>query len=59
MSIWYEEPTDDEIKEHYGLDPHEWTGSLADRVMAIVNKNEPEKETHVNALLRDGARLFV
>lgn len=57
-TIWYEEPTDSEIKEHYGLDPHEWTGSLADRVMAVVNKNEPEKETHVNALLRDGARLF-
>lgn len=57
-TIWYEEPTDSEIKEHYGLDPHEWTGSLADRVMAVVNKNAPEKETHVNALLRDGARLF-
>lgn len=57
-TIWYEEPTDAEIKEHYGLDPHEWTGSLADRVMAVVNKNAPEKETHVNALLRDGARLF-
>ena len=57
-TIWYEEPTDSEIKEHYGLDPHEWTGSLADRVMAVVNKNAPEKETHANALLRDGARLF-
>jgi hypothetical protein len=57
-TIWYEEPTDSEIKEHYGLDPHEWTGSLADKVMAVVNKNAPEKETHVNALLRDGARLF-
>lgn len=57
-TIWYEEPTDSEIKEHYGLDPHEWTGSLADRVMAVVNKNTPDKETHVNALLRDGARLF-
>ena len=55
----YGDPTDDEIKQHYGLDPHEWTGSLADRVMAIVNKNEPEKETHVSALLRDSARLFV
>ena len=55
----YGDPTDDEIKQHYGLDPHEWTGSLADRVMAIVNKNEPEKETHVNALLRDSARLLV
>ena len=57
-TIWYEEPIDSEIKEHYGLDPHEWTGSLADKVMAVVNKNAPEKETHVNALLRDGARLF-
>lgn len=55
----YGDPTDDEIKQHYGLDPHEWTGSLADRVMAIVNKNEPGKETHVNALLRDSARLLV
>lgn len=57
-TIWYEEPTDSEIKEHYGLDPHEWTGSLSDKVMAVVNKNAPEEETHVNALLRDGARLF-
>lgn len=57
-TIWYEEPTDSEIKEHYGLDPHEWTGSLADKVMAVANKNASEKETHVNALLRDGARLF-
>lgn len=54
----YAEATDAEIKEHYGLDPHEWKGSLADKVMAIVNKNTPDKETHVNALLRDGARLF-
>lgn len=54
----YAEATDDEIKQHYGLDPHEWKGSLADKVMGIVNKNTPDKETHVNALLRDGARLF-
>lgn len=59
VQVLYGDPTDDEIKQHYGLDPHEWTGSLADRVMAIVNKNAPEKETHVNALLRDSARLFV
>ena len=58
MSIWYEEPTDSEIKEYYGLDPHEWKGSLSDKVMAIVNKDAPEKEKHVNALLRDGAHLF-
>lgn len=54
----YAEATDEEIKQHYGLDPHEWKGSLADKVMAIVNKNMPDKETRVNALLRDGARLF-
>lgn len=54
----YAEATDADIKEHYGLDPHEWKGSLADKVMAIVSKNTPDKETHVNALLRDGARLF-
>ena len=59
MSIWYEEPTDSEIKQHYGLDPHEWGGSLADKVMSVINKNGPEKEVHVNALLRDGARLFM
>lgn len=59
VQVLYGDPTDDEIKQHYGLDSHEWTGSLADRVMAIVNKNAPEKETHVNALLRDSARLFV
>lgn len=54
----YAEATDEEIKQHYGLEPHEWKGSLANKVMAIVNKNTPDKETHVNALLRDGARLF-
>ena len=59
MSIWYEEPTDSEIKQYYGLDPHEWNGSLADKVMSVINKNEPEKEMHANALLRDGARLFM
>lgn len=58
MSIWYEEPTDSEIKEYYGLDPHEWAGSLSDKVTAVVDKNAPEKETYVNALLRDGAYLF-
>ena len=57
-TIWYEDPTDGDIEGYYGLDPHEWTGSLSDKVMAIVNKNAPEKETHVNALLRDGAWLF-
>lgn len=58
VQLPYAEATDADIKEHYGLDPHEWKGSLADKVMAIVNKNTPDKETYVNALLRDGARLF-
>lgn len=58
MSIGYEEPTDSEIKDYYGLDPHEWTGSLSDKVTAVVDKNAPEKETYVNALLRDWAYLF-
>lgn len=45
--------------ERYGLDPHEWTGTLADKVTAIIGKNTPEKETHVNALLRDAAKSFM
>lgn len=49
------QPTDDEIKRHYGLEPDEWLGSLADKVRTVINKNEPEKDQHVNALLRDGA----
>lgn len=49
------QPTEEEIKQYYGLDPHEWTGSLADKVRTVINKNEPERDEHVNALLRDGA----
>lgn len=45
--------------ERYGLDSHEWTGTLADKVTAIIGKNTPEKETHVNALLRDAAKSFM
>lgn len=45
--------------EQYGLDLHEWTGTLADKVTAIIGKNTPEKETHVNALLRDAAKSFM
>lgn len=45
--------------ERYGLDPHEWTGTLADKVTAILGKNTPEKETHVNALLCDAAKSFM
>ena len=47
--------TDDEIKRHYGLEPDEWLGSLADKVRTAINKGEPERDQHVNALLRDGA----
>lgn len=57
-TIWYEGPADGGIKERYGLDEHEWGGSLSDRVAAIIDKDDPWKETYVNALLRDGARLF-
>lgn len=49
------QPTDDEIKRHYGLEPDEWLGSLADKVRTAINKGEPERDQHVNALLRDGA----
>lgn len=49
------QPTDDEIKRHYGLEPDEWMGSLADKVRTVINKGEPERDQHVNALLRDGA----
>jgi hypothetical protein len=49
------QPTDDEIKRHYGLEPDEWLGSLADKVRTVINKGEPERDQHVNALLRDGA----
>ena len=49
------QPTDDEIKRHYGLESDEWLGSLADKVRTVINKNEPERDQHVNALLRDGA----
>ena len=49
------QPTEEEIKQYYGLDLHEWTGSLADKVRTVINKNEPERDERVNALLRDGA----
>lgn len=51
----FPQPTEEEIKQYYGLDPHEWTGSLADKVRTVINKNEPQRDEHVNALLRDGA----
>ena len=42
----------------YGLEAHEWAGSLSDRVMAIINKNDSAREYRVNALLYDNARLL-
>ena len=55
LDMRFPQPTEDEIKQYYGLDPHEWTGSLADKVRTVINKNEPQRDEHVNALLRDGA----
>ena len=55
LDMWFPQPTEDEIKQYYGLDPHEWTGSLADKVWTVINKNDPQRDEHVNALLRDGA----
>ena len=58
MSEWMAKFPQSWVKSRYGLEDHEWAGSLSDQVMAIVNKDAPEKEKHVNALLRDGAYLF-
>ena len=55
LDMRFPQPTEAEIKQYYGLDPHEWTGSLADKVRTVINKNEPQRDEHVNALLRDGA----
>lgn len=58
MSEWMATVPQDEVKSRYGLEAHEWTGSLSDRVMAIINKNDPAREDHVNALLHDNAVLL-
>ena len=55
LDMRFPQPTEAEIKQYYGLDPHEWTGSLADKVRTVINKNESERDDYVNALLRDGA----
>lgn len=55
LEMRFPQPTEDEIKQYYGLDSHEWTGSLADKVRTVINKNEPQRDDYVNALLRDGA----
>lgn len=58
MSEWMATVSQDEVKSRYGLEAHEWAGSLSDRVMAIINKNDPAREDQVNALLRDNAVLL-
>lgn len=58
MSEWMATVPQDEVKSRYGLEAHEWTGSLSDRVMAIINKNDPTQEDQVNALLHDSADFF-
>lgn len=55
MSEWMAKFPQDWVKIRYGLEAHEWAGSLSDRVMAIINKNDPAREDQVNALLRDNA----
>lgn len=58
MSEWMATVPQDEVGSRYGLEAHEWVGSLSDRVMAIINKNDPAREDHVNALLYDNAVLL-
>lgn len=58
MSEWMATVPQDEVKSRYGLEAHEWAGSLSDRVMAIINKNDPAREDQVNALLHDNAMLL-
>lgn len=58
MSEWMAKFPQDWVESRYGLEAHEWAGSLSDRVMAIINKNDPAREYRVNALLRDNAVLL-
>lgn len=58
MSKWMAKFPQDWVESRYGLEDHEWAGSLSDRVMAIINKNDPAREDRVNALLRDNAVLL-
>lgn len=45
-TIWYEGPADGNIEGRYGLDSHEWVGSLSDRVATIIdNAPEPQVQT--------------
>jgi hypothetical protein len=58
MSEWMATVPQSEVKSRYGLEAHEWAGPLSDRVMVIINKNDPAREDQVNALLRDNAVLL-
>ena len=58
MSEWMAKIPQSEVKSRYGLESYEWTGSLSDRVMTIINKNDPAREDRVNALLYDSADFF-
>ena len=58
MSEWMATVPQDEVKSRYGLEAHEWAGSLSDRVMAIINKNDPAREDQINVLLHDNAVLL-
>ena len=37
MSGWMAKIPQSEVKSRYGLEAHEWAGSLSDRVMWIMN----------------------
>lgn len=58
MLEWMAKFPQDWVESRYGLEAHEWAGSLSDRVMAIINKNDSAREYRVNALLYDNARLL-
>lgn len=58
MSDWMDRIPQREVKDRYGLESHEWTGSLSDRVMAIIAKGSPTREERVNAFLCDSAEIF-
>lgn len=58
MSEWMAKFPQSWVESRYGLEDHEWAGSLSDRVMAIIDKNDPTREDQVNALLRDNAVLL-
>lgn len=60
QAVWIKpEPDEAAVKEYYGLDPQEWTGSTTDKVMRILDKNEPERDRYANALLRDECIVLV